>query len=128
MATQQMTASSNDKPTKVVNKSFNKNKKSKKTKEELRKERILGIAVSEGLTYGFLATAMVGGGFGFAHYQYPSFRQAKMTSIKVGLPIMAGLFSFALVSELSINDMKRNPGNYNLIININTIYNIFIKL
>lgn len=82
---------------------------------DLLKDRILSVAISEGIKYGSFSTAFVGGGVAYAHYNIPKFNKIKMTSIKFAIPLMAGLFSFALMTELSMNDMKRNPESFGLL-------------
>lgn len=90
-------------------------KKTKISERELLKERTLSVAISEGIKYGSLSTTFVGAGIAYAHYNIPKFNKVRMASIKFAIPLMAGLFSFALMTELSMVDMQRDPEKWGLL-------------
>lgn len=79
--------------------------------EEKSKKDIIYVSAIRGLKFGSFFFALVGGGV--AYYSQPHKLGRLMgPSIRSALPIMAGLFSFSIVTEITMFDMKRHPENY----------------
>ena len=77
----------------------------KKRKEE----RILSLAAGEAIRWGVGGATTVGAATVLATMQSAKFNRFTQISAKVSLPVMAGLFLFALKYELAITNMNRNP-------------------
>lgn len=79
--------------------------------EEQSKKNIITRSNIRGLKFGAFFFALVGGGV--AYYSQPH-KLGKLMgpSIRSALPIMAGVFSYSIVTEMTMFDMKRNPEKY----------------
>ena len=76
---------------------------------DLKRERTMSIAHGEGIKWGALASAVVGvGTYGLSRYKVEISKHLS-ASAKISLPIMAGLFAFALNVELKMHDVHRFP-------------------
>ena len=75
-----------------------------------KKEELIGsIALGEGIKYGTMSFVTVGGATVLATLRSQKFNKMMQISAKVSLPVMAGLFFFALKYEHSISSMNRYP-------------------
>jgi hypothetical protein len=79
------------------------------------KERILSLSLGEGIKYGILGSALVGAATVTAAYRSKKFNQLTSVSAKVSFPVMAGLFSFAVNYELTMNSCLRSPEKWGLV-------------
>lgn len=90
-----------------------KSRSEQKIKQELnslkKKERVLSVAIGEGIKYTVLNTTLAGAGSYLASKYSPIFNKSMSISAKVSLPVMAGLFSFAFVIERTMNNIQRFP-------------------
>ena len=79
--------------------------------EEKAKRDIIYMSNIRGLKFGAFFFAAVGGGV--MYYSQPH-KLGKLMgpSIRSALPIMAGVFSYSIVTEMTMFDMKRNPDKY----------------
>lgn len=79
--------------------------------EEKVKKDIIYLSNIRGLKFGAFFFAAVGAGV--MHYSQPH-KLGKLMgpSIRAALPIMAGIFSYSIVTEITMFDMKRNPEKY----------------
>ena len=80
-----------------------------KTFEQLRKERVMSLALSEALKWGTGGILVAGLGTAAATVRSSSFSKYMSVSAKTSLPVMAGLFLFTLKYEHAIADMNRRP-------------------
>jgi hypothetical protein len=76
--------------------------------EELRKERVLSMAMGEGLSWGIGAAAIGTAGIALLSYTNPRFQKLRI-STKASIPTMMGLGAFSLNYELAVFRLKRNP-------------------
>jgi len=74
----------------------------------------MGNAFGEGIKYGLLAGVLTTGGVVYAHNYIPKFRRFMSISAKTSVPLMASVFTFAAMTEVSMNDMNRNPEKYGI--------------
>lgn len=81
---------------------------------EIRKERVLALALGEGIK-GSVGTLIVATGATlFATYRYKKFDKLTNVSGKTAMPIMAALAMFALRYEIVMLDAMRHPENWGL--------------
>lgn len=78
------------------------------------KERVLSLAVGEGIKYGLIGATTAGVGTYVATIKSDSFRKYMSVSAKSSLPLMAGIFLFVLQYELTIHDANRFPEKWGL--------------
>jgi len=81
---------------------------------EKRRERIMAVSMGEAFKWGGGGMALSGAGVVGASMKYPNFAKYMQVSAKVSIPIMTGLFLFALNYELSIHKMSTRPDDYGL--------------
>ena len=76
---------------------------------QAKKDRILAIALGEGIKYSTLSAMAFGGvSYGLTKYS-PTFNKSMSISAKVSLPTMAFMFSFAFIAERTMSNVQRNP-------------------
>lgn len=85
-----------------------------KSEDELKKERILSIALGEGLKYGSLVGVAVTAGTVFASYRSKKFDKFLSLSARTSFPLITGLFAFSVKYELTMIDAQRYPENWGL--------------
>jgi hypothetical protein len=84
-------------------------------REEKRREQVISIALGEGIRNGVLSLSAAGlGVLAASRNQASKFNKYMGTSAKVAVPVMAGLFAFALTSELAIYSMNRDPSKWGI--------------
>jgi hypothetical protein len=83
--------------------------------EAFRKERTLSIAAGEGIKWG-VGTLCAGiGAVFYAEHKYPYWKQQfRNKSVMSMMPLMAGIFAFALNYELTISSALRYPERWGL--------------
>jgi len=75
----------------------------------LRKERVMSIALGEGIKYGIASSGTVGVCTYLATKYSSFFSRSFSISAKASLPIMTGLFFFCIKTELTMNSANRFP-------------------
>ena len=77
------------------------------------KDEIITLSSIRGVKFGVCSFAVVGAGV--VYYSQPH-RLGRMMgpSIRWALPVMAGLFTYSIVTEMTMFDMKRYPEKYNM--------------
>eukprot|EP01041_Mallomonas_annulata_P010933 gene10933-22825_t len=84
------------------------------TSVDPKKEYILALSMTEGIKYGALATA-IGGGVTLYGIKYvPWFNKSFSTSAKTSIPVMAGVFTWSLMYELTMNSAHRYPERWGI--------------
>ena len=82
-----------------------------------KKEQSLSIALGEGVKYGSLSSLTFGGISYFMTKYSPMFDKSMSISAKVSLPVMAGLFAFALTTERTMNSINLDPESWGIYAN-----------
>lgn len=95
--------------------SIRKGSSKEKTFEQLRKERVMNLAFSEAMKWSAGGMLLAGGGVALATARSTSFAKYMSVSAKTSLPVMAGLFLFALKYEHGIIYINRNPQDWGLV-------------
>lgn len=80
-----------------------------------RHDRIMDIAFSQGYKFGIPAFALSASGIAYAYKTIPSFAKKFGYSAMSGIPLMVGIFGFAVAAEQTMYDAHRNPENYGLL-------------
>ena len=96
-----------------------KQEKSARLKQEWlakqKKDRILSIALGQGIKAGCIGV-IIFGGISLAATKYsPMFAKSMSISAKVSLPTMAALFGFGLVSERTMSSVQRDPHAWSVV-------------
>lgn len=86
-----------------------------KTFEQMRKERVMNLAFGEALKWSAGGVMLAGAGVALATARSTSFAKYMSVSAKTSLPVMAGLFLFALKYEHGIIYINRNPQDWGLV-------------
>jgi hypothetical protein len=79
-----------------------------------KQEQVSSIALGETAKYCAITTSLAAIATFVASKRSTAFNKAMSTSAKVSLPVMTGLFTFGLVSELTIHSVNRDPEKYGL--------------
>ncbi len=87
--------------------------KSEAERIEIR-DKSVSIGISEGLKYGTVTSAVVGAGTVYLNHSNEKFKKFLSISAKVSFPVMAFIFMFSVVTELTINDTHLHPESYGL--------------
>jgi hypothetical protein len=98
-------------------KAYNDEKKSKALEIKLlniKMERIRDYSLGEAIKWGCIGMAVAGTGVLVASKNNVKFNKYMSVSAKTSLPIMSGLFLFALNYETTIYDASNNPEKYGL--------------
>lgn len=81
---------------------------------EMKKQKILGIAMEKSIMYGAVAFAAVGAATVVAAKKHKRFNEITSISAKASFPIMAGIGIFSFVYEMTVNEAQRYPERYGL--------------
>mmetsp|Transcript_26177 Transcript_26177/g.26417 ORF Transcript_26177/g.26417 Transcript_26177/m.26417 type:complete len:185 (+) Transcript_26177:121-675(+) len=81
---------------------------------ERRKEKVMSLALGEGLKWGLISTSAGLGGTLYGMKYSPLFVKSFSTSARTSIPVMAGVFSFSLAYELTMNSAHRYPERWGL--------------
>ncbi len=79
-----------------------------------RQEAVISVAMRDGALYGFGALAVSGAAMGYAATHVLNFNRRFGKSVMAGLPIMVGVFAFAVASESTLYDANNNPEKYGI--------------
>lgn len=79
---------------------------------ELKKQRILDMSFEAGWKYAIIATALSGAATVAASYRYKSFQRFASPSIKMSIPVMAGLATWSYAYESTVVDAMQRPHKY----------------
>jgi hypothetical protein len=79
--------------------------------EEKAKKDIITVSNLRGMKFGAFSFAVAG--VAITYYSQPH-KMGRLIgpSIRSGVPIMAGIFSYSIIAEMTMFDMKRNPEKY----------------
>jgi len=81
---------------------------------EMKKQKILGIAMERSITYGLISFAVVGVATVIAAKRNKRFDEITSISAKASFPIMAGIGIFSFAYEMTVNEAQRYPERYGL--------------
>jgi hypothetical protein len=87
---------------------------SEEKKSEVRKERVMSIAMGEALKYGLATGIAVGAATVLASYRNKSFSKFMSLSAKMSFPLMTGIGMFAYKYETVQTDALYNPERWGL--------------
>jgi hypothetical protein len=82
--------------------------------EAKRKDRIMSIALGEGIKYGVVGFCVAGVGTLAATLRYPNFKRFMSVSAKASLPVMSGIGLFGYKFEIVMHDAMLHPENWGL--------------
>lgn len=81
---------------------------------EVKKEKILNIAMVKSVKYGAVAFLAVGAATIVGAYKSKRFNEITSISAKASFPVMAAIGTFSFSYEMTVNDAQRNPERYGL--------------
>ena len=79
-----------------------------------KRERVNSIALGETMKACALTTTISGIATYIASQRSAAFNKAMSASAKASIPVMTCLFTFGLVSELTVHSVNRDPAKYGL--------------
>ena len=79
-----------------------------------RQEAVINLAMRDGAMYGIGALTVSGAAMGYAATHVVNFNRRFGKSVMAGLPIMVGVFVFAVASESTLFDANQNPEKYGI--------------